>query len=254
MFFLFFSVIGSPQQAATPDARKIMEAVYNQDTSRDTSWQGFMDVFDKKGNMRRKRFAFRKLGGLGNSKTLIRFVEPVEVRGVGLLSYNLKGQADRQWLYTPAIQRTRRIAPQERSGRFLGTDFTHEDMAERVLDDFTYRLIAEGETIDGLKTNKIEAKPVSPDKSQYSLIYIWVPLDVPYGILVEMYDRKGQKTRIYHASELTKLSNIWVAKRLEMQTVSDNTRTLLMLDAIRFNTGLKEDLFTLQSLEKADLY
>src|SRR5215813_473387 len=72
--------------AQAQDARKIMEGVYKQDSSRDTTWRGKMDVVDKKGTVRSKKFAMRKLGGLGSSKTLARFTDPPEVRGVGLLS------------------------------------------------------------------------------------------------------------------------------------------------------------------------
>jgi len=32
----------------------------------------------------------------------------------------------------------------------------------------------------------------------------------------------------------------------------DSTRTVLLIEEIRFNTGLKEDQFTQQALEKAD--
>lgn len=240
--------------AQSPDARKVMESVYKQDTSRDTIWRARMDVFDKKGNVRGKKFTMRKLGGLGNSKTLIRFTDPAEVRGVGLLSINESGTADRQWLFTPAINRVRRIASQERRQRFLGTDFTNEDMAERVLDDYSYKLLGEGEVVDGRKTYKIEARPVSPDKSQYAYVYIWVPLDVPYSVLVEMYDKTGQRLRVLKASDLVKISNIWVAKRIEMSSPTEATRTVLMVDEIKFNTGLKEDLFTQQALEKPDTF
>src|SRR5690242_10548132 len=150
-------------KAPALDARQIMEGVYKQDTSRATTWRARMDVSDKKAAVRGKKSTMRKLGGLGNSKTLVRFTDPAEVRGVGLLSINESGQADRQLLYTPAINRVRRIAAQERRQRFLGTDFTNEDMAERVLDDYSYKLIGEGEAVDGRKTYKIEAHPVSPD-------------------------------------------------------------------------------------------
>ncbi|MBK8313571.1 MAG: outer membrane lipoprotein-sorting protein [Acidobacteria bacterium] len=50
------------------------------------------------------------------------------------------------------------IAAQERRQRFLGTDFTNEDMAERVIDDFTYTVLSEGELVDGRKTHKIEGR------------------------------------------------------------------------------------------------
>ncbi len=237
-----------------PDARQIMERVYRQDNSRDATWRAAMETTDKKGRVRRKKFVFRKLGSLGNSKTLVRFTDPAEVRGVGLLSYNLKGAGDRQWLYTPAIQRTRRIAPQERERRFLGTDFTHEDMAERVLDDFTYRLLGDGEIIDGRRSYKIEARPVSPDKSQYKFVHLWVPHDIPYVVQAEMYDQRSQKVRLLHATGLEKVSGIWIAKRLEMSSPVEGTKTVLIVEEVRFNTGLKEELFTQQALEKADVF
>lgn len=240
--------------AQAQDARKVMEGVYKQDNSRDTTWRARMDVYDKKGAMRSKKFMMRKIGGLGSSKTLIRFTDPAEVRGVGLLSINEGSQADRQWMYTPAIQRVRRIASQERRQRFIGTDFTNEDMAERVLDDYTYKLLGEGEVIDGRKTYKIEARPVSPDKSQYAYLYIWVPVDVPYSVLVEMYDKGGQRLRVLKAGDLVKISNIWVAKSIEMSSPVEGTKTVLAVDEIKFNGGLKEDLFTQQALEKPDMF
>jgi outer membrane lipoprotein-sorting protein len=240
--------------AVAQDARKLMDTVYKQDNSRDTHWRARLEVYDKKGTVRSKKFSLRKLGSLGNSKTLARFTEPAEVRGVGLLTYNQMGVGDRQWLYTPAIQRTRRIAPQERSRKFLGTDFTNEDMAERVLDDYTYKLLGEGEVIEGRKTYKIEARPVASDRSQYSYVYLWVPVDVPYVVLSEMYDKTGQRVRIFKASQLEKLSCIWVARQVEVNTPADGTRSVMVIEEIKFNTGLKEDQFTQQALEKADVF
>jgi hypothetical protein len=237
--------------ASAQDARKLMEGVYRQDTSRDTTWRAMMEVVDKKGVARQKKFISYKLGSLGDSKTLVRFTDPADVRGVGLLSINRKGVSDRQWLYTPAIQRTRRIAPQERSRRFLGTDFTNEDMAERVLDDFEYRMIGDGGVMEGHKTFKIEARPVAPDRSQYKFIHLWVAQDIPYSLHAEMYDQTGQKVRVMHASKLEKIAGIWVARRLEVSSPADNTKTILLLEEVRFNTGLKEDQFTQQALEKA---
>jgi len=236
------------------DPRQVMEAVYKQDTSRDAVWRAAMETVDKKGTLRKKKFAFRKLGSLGNSKTLARFTDPAEVRGVGLLSLNQPGATERQWMYTPAINRTRRIAPQERSRKFLGTDFTHEDMAERVLDDFKYKLISEGELMDGRKTWKIEARPVSPDRSQYSYLYLWVAQDVPMTLYAQMFDAGGNRIRDYHATQLEKISGIWVARRVEITTPTEGTRTVMILEDVKFNTGLRDDQFTQQALEKPDLF
>ncbi len=246
-FFLFNFAFSAPI-----DAHKVMEAVYHQDSSRDSTWRAVMEVVDKKGSVRQKKFIFRKLGSLGDSKTLVRFIDPPEVRGVGLLSINYKGGSERQWMYTPAIQRIRRIAPQERSRQFLGTDFSNEDMAERALDEFDYRMINENDAMDGHKAYKIEARPVTPERSQYRLMYFWVAQEIPYVIHAEMYVDRNQITRVLHAAGLEKIAGIWVARRVEMSSPAEHTRTVLSIDDIRFNLGLKEDLFTEQALEKAD--
>ena len=88
------------------DPRKILDAVYEQDTSRDTTMKAAFDIFDKDGHKTTKKFMLFRLGAPGDSKTLVRFTDPTEIRGVTLLSYNHKGDSDRQWLYIPATRRT----------------------------------------------------------------------------------------------------------------------------------------------------
>jgi hypothetical protein len=120
-------------------------------------------------------------------------------------------------MYTPAIQRVRRIAAQERRQRFLGTDFTNEDMGSGFSTTSRYRLIGEGEVCRWPADLEDRGAPGRvPDRSQYAWIYLWVPQDLPYATLVEMYDRNGQRLRILKASQLEKISGIWVARNLEM--------------------------------------
>lgn len=236
--------------SATSDAREIMAGVYQQDTSHDTTMRANLEVFDKEGHGKKKRFTYRRVGSAGDSKTLVVFTDPQEIRGVTLLSINRRGVSDRQFMYTPATRRVRSVAAQERSGRFIGSDFTYEDIAERVLDDFTYRLLGSEEIIDGHKTYKVEATPVDPGRSQYKFIYYWVAQDVPVILFGELYDANGQKIRTLHASQLKRESGIWGARHTEMSTVLDATRTVLSIDGVKFNTGLDEKLFTPEGLEE----
>lgn len=236
---------------SAPDAKQIIESVYDQDKSRDVVWWATLDVFDKDGKMlRRKKFDFSRIGSPGDSKTLIRFIDPAEVRGLALLSISRKGESMQQWLYTPAIQRVRPIEPRERSDPFAGSDFSYEDISERVPDDFTYRILSDSETIDTHKTYKIEATPVSADKSQYKVIYLWVAQDVPCILRAEMYDPAGKEIRVLHATDLKKVSAMWGARKLEISSPLENTRTVLTIDGVRMNTGLREDMFTPEALEK----
>jgi hypothetical protein len=154
-------------------------------------------------------------------------------------------------MYVPATQRVRSVVPQERSARFIGTDFTFEDIAERVLDDFTYRLLGDAETIEGHKTYKVEATPVDRARSQYKFLYYWVAQDAPVILHAEMYDAQGRKVRVLHASGLKRESGIWGARHMEMSSVQDGTRTVLTIEEVKFNTNLDEKLFTPQGLEGA---
>ena len=244
---LFLSVMFAGAFSET-DARKILDGVYEQDTSHDTTMRGVFDIFDKDGHKTTKKFMLYRLGSPGDSKTIVRFSDPPEIRGVALLSYNHTGDTDRQWLYIPATQRSRSVAPRELSEKFAGTDFTYEDVEERVLDNFHYRLLGDSEMIDGHKTYKIEAVPIDSSRSQYKYVYYWVGQDVPVILHAEMYDRDGKLVRELHASALKKVSGMWGARHIEMKSVEDKTRTVLTIDEAKFNQHLDEKLFTPEDL------
>ena len=62
---------------------------------------------------------------------------------MALLVVNHPDRASDQWMWTPAIERDRRIALQDRSTRFFGTDFSFEDLEERDVNQYDYALLGE---------------------------------------------------------------------------------------------------------------
>ena len=239
--------------AADPaaDARQIMENVYRQGTAQDVAMRASFQIFDRQGHSTKKEFNLKRVGAPGDSKTLVVFTAPAEIRGLALLSINQRGANERQYMYIPAQQRVRSVATQERTTRFLGTDFTFEDIGERVLDDFSYRLLGDAETFDGHKTYKVEATPVDASRSQYKSIYFWVAQDAPVILFAEFYGEQGQKVRVLHATDIKRENGIWGARNTEMATVADGTRTVLHIDEVKFNTKPDETLFTPDGLAGA---
>ena len=235
---------GALNAQSNVDARKILESVQSQNTNHDLTMKADFEIFDKQGKNAKREFTLMRLQSNGESKTLVAFTSPAEIRGVVLLSINEKGKPAIQYMYTPATQRVRSVVQQERSARFLGTDFTFEDIGERALDDFNYKLISEGELIDGHKTYKVEADPVSTDRLQYKYTYYWVAQDVPVILFAEFYDANGNKVRVMHATTLKRESGIWGARHTEMRTTADGTRTVLTINSVKFNTRPNEKLFT----------
>lgn len=231
------------------DAKTIMAGVYQQDTSHDATLRATLDVTDMDGHSVRKKFQLLRLGSFGNGKILLRFTDPQELRGVALLSVDQPGQPPQQWIYTPATERVRSVAPRERSERFAGSDFTYEDIADHSLDDFSYQPLPAEDTIENHMTYKVLATPAAPDRSQYKYIYYWVAQDVPCILHAEMYGQDGRKVREMHASGLRKVVGIWGARRTEMRSILERTKSVLTIDEIHLNTGLDEAAFTPEGLE-----
>lgn len=228
-----------------------MEGVYQQDTNHYIVMRGEFLVFENGGHRVTKDFIYRHMGSAGESKTEVVFSGPKEIRGIALLSISRQGGAEQQYVYTPATDRVRSVVQQERSARFLGTDFTFEDIGERTRGEFTYRLIGDGGTMEGHKTYKIEAIPADVSKSQYKYVYYWVAQDVPVILFAEMYGAQGQKVRVMHATDIKREGGIWGARHTEMRTIQDGTRTVLTIDSVKFNTKPDEKLFTPQGLSGA---
>jgi len=240
--------------AQTKFARELMASVYQQDTSRDMTLRITMQVGSRGGAIQQKKFVLYRLGAPGDSRTLARFTDPLEMKGVVLLSINRKAEADRQFIYLPATQRVRPVAQRDRAEPFAGSDFTYEDIAERVLDDFTYRYLKDEDVIEGHKTFKVEATPAAVGLSQYGFTYYWVAQDVPVILYAELYDKQGQLLRRYHASQLKHVSGIWGARKIEMSLAKGDTKSTFTIDAAHFNTGLSEEMFKPESLDKLDAF
>ena len=231
------------------EAKAIMAGVYQQDTSRDATLRATLDVTDADGHSVRKKFQLLRLGSFGNGKILLRFTDPPELRGVALLSVDQPGQPPQQWIYTPATERVRSVTPRERSERFAGSDFTYEDIADHSLDDFSYQPMPAGDTIENHMTYKVLATPTAPDRSQYKYIYYWVAQDVPCILHAEMYGQDGRKVREMHAGGLRKVAGIWGARKTEMRSILEGTKSVLTIDEIHLNTGLDGAAFTPEALE-----
>ena len=115
----------------------------------------------------KKSWIYDRIGSYGDSKAIIRFTAPAEVKGVALLVVNHPDRSSDQWMWTPAIGRDRRIALQDRSTRFFGTDFSFEDLEERDVNQYDFKLTGE-EAVDGAACWRIEARPREGKVSQYT--------------------------------------------------------------------------------------
>jgi hypothetical protein len=235
---LFFLALSAQAQ----DPRQIIEEVQRRTRSASQRYEGTLEVIGSENRIATKRWIFERIGSFGDSKAVLRFVAPPEVKGVGLLIVNHPDRASDQWMWRPSIGRDQRIALQDRSTRFFGTDFSFEDLEERDVNQFDFKLLS-----DEGASWKIESRPRK--SSQYTHSFLWVKKDNYTLIKVEAYDKKGLARVIdYRDFELVK--GIWTARTTEVTDVARKSRTILKFDKLEYNLPLKDDDFTLQALRR----
>jgi outer membrane lipoprotein-sorting protein len=179
---------------------------------------------------------------------ILRFTAPAEVKGVALLIVNHTDRASDQWMWTPAIERDRRIATQDRSTRFFGTDFSFEDLEERDVDQFDYKLLG-NDVIDGAACWKIESKPKQTKSSQYTSSLVWVRKDNYVVAQIESYS-KDKLVRRIHYSDMEDDGGIWTPRTVEVFDANRNSRTVLKLEKLEYNVPMKDEDFTLEALRR----
>jgi hypothetical protein len=226
------------------DARQIVEESQRRGRSNSQRYEGVLEVVAANNKVSKKSWTSLRIGSYGNSKAVIRFSAPAEVKGVALLVVNHPDRASDQWMWTPSIQRDRRIALQDRSTRFFGTDFSFEDLEERDVNQYEYKLLGEE---DG--SWKIEARPKESKSSQYEYTRIWIRKDNYVPVQYENFV-KEQLLRRLKQSDIANVQGIWTARTLEMEDLRRKSRTILRIEKLQYNVPMKDDDFTVQALRR----
>src|SRR5438128_4763797 len=196
------------------DPRQIVEEAQKRTTTQSQRYEGTLQVIDAKNKISEKRWEYDRIGSHGSSKSVLRFTAPAEVKGVALLVLNHPDRSSDQWMWTPAINRERRIALQDRSTRFFGTDFSFEDLEERDTNQFDYKLLGE-EPIDGAPCWKVQSTPKQTKVSQYTHSYVWIRKDNYALAQIENYS-KEQLVRRVHYLDIRNVQGSWTPHQVDM--------------------------------------
>lgn len=234
--------------ALAQDARQIVTESQNRSRTKSQRYEGTLEMIGPAGKASVKRWTYERIGSSGESKSILRFTAPAEVKGLALLIVNHPDRASDQWLWTPAIERERRIALQDRATRFFGTDFSFEDLEERDVKQFDYKMLGE-ENVDGAPCWKIESKPKESRSSQYSLVLLWIRKDNYVIARIENYSNT-QLVRRVHYTGLAKVDGVWTPRTVEAFDAGRNSRTVLKIEKLQYNAPMKDEDFTVEALRR----
>ncbi len=134
---LFLCINAGFSMADDAKARKIMQQVEDRDDGDNMTSQMLMVLIDKNNRERKKTFQnFSKDFGK-DSKRIMFIKSPAQIKNTGFLTfdYDDASRDDDQWLFLPAVGKTKRIASADKSSSFMGSDLNYSDMTSRDLGD-----------------------------------------------------------------------------------------------------------------------
>lgn len=240
VFAIGFSPVVSGQSLT---GKQIVEKAYNRSTGDDQTSDLTMTLINKSGNQRVriiKQFT-KDLGEI--EKSIMFFLSPADVKNTSFMSWSYDSdQSDDQWIYLPALKKTKRISSDSKSDYFMGSDFTYDDLGDRKLEDDTHKLLRE-ETMDGKVCFVVES--VSKDEDyMYSKTITWIMKDNFIGYKKEFYDEDEELLKVLTIKKYEEISGFWIITNSEMKNVQKNHKTTMVLGDVQINTGISASKFT----------
>ena len=237
-------------------ARAIMEKVDARDDGKTIEQDMLMVLMDKNNHKRvRNLKSYGKDFGVDEHQILF-FKSPADVKNTAFLTYDYDASTkdDDQWLYLPALKKVKRIPSADKSGSFMGSDFSYYDMTDRDLEDYDFKLLKETK-VRGHDAWMIEATPRNKKvmkESGYTKTVAIVSKDNYMTVRALNYMRNGKKKHL-DLKKIHKQNGIWVVDDMTMTTKKGKTtthKTELKFKNIKVNKPLSDDLFTTRRLEK----
>lgn len=226
------------------DGKKIIEKMRDRASSDTLIMQVQMIITDKRGEERKRSIINRMKDTPKGGKTVVTFVKPDDVKGTKFLVIENKKGDDDQMLFMPALKKVKRITSKQKSGKFMGTDFSYSDLQSHDPEKGTHTRL-EDETIDGHDCYKVQTVPKNPDDYDYSKIIYWVRKDNDVPIKSNFFDMDGELLKVLTVSKVEKdEKGNWVMKDSLMKNVQKNTSTRMKILQYKTDAEMSDDYFT----------
>ena len=148
------------------------------------------------------------------------------------MSHGQLTREDDQWLYLPALKRVKKIASRNRSGPFLGSEFSYEDLSTQEVEKYRYRFLRQEACGDG-QCFVVERRPGPAIFSGYQRQVYWIDTEEYRTRKVDYYNRGDRLTKTLTASDYRRYpvgeTGIWKAGRMLMNNRGDRQKHRITL-------------------------
>jgi Outer membrane lipoprotein-sorting protein len=255
--FLTLIILFMASTAFGMDARDIMVHNFNSGTVLEWETTSRMELIDNRGKERiRTGKSSNKLQKNGiYYHRLYRYFSPQDIQGTAVLVQEHPSEDD-MWIYLPAMKKTRRITAGNKRDSFVGSDFSYGDVVSPKVDDYTHSIQGK-ENLEGVDCYKIESIPKNERIKRdtgYNKKVSWIRSDNYFEKKIDYYDEAGDLLKTQQISKLFQAdqgNRKWIAMKREMMNHQTHHKTVITFDKIDLAKGLRDDVFSVHSLERA---
>jgi len=240
--------------AETPEEKGLAIAI--EADKRDTGWQDQtanleMVLRNRHGQESKRNIRSKTLEVKGDGdKSMSIFDTPRDIKGTAFLSFTHALKADEQWLYLPALKRIKRISSNNKSGPFMGSEFSFEDLSSQEVEKYSYKYLRT-EKLDGREAFVIERTPAYKH-SGYTRLITWLDTEMYQPLKIEFYDRKKALLKTLTSSGYKQYEGrYWRPAKMSVVNHQTKKSTDLSWTNYKFKTGLKSRDFDRNSLKRA---
>lgn len=173
--------------------------------------------------------------------SLTEFNTPRDLAGTKFLSHSHATKPDDQWLYLPGQGKTRRISSRNKSGAFLGSEFTFEDLSSFKVGKYTYSLEGSG-SAGGENCHILSQVPIY-EHTGYTAIRVWLDTSHLRPMKAEFLDRRGTHFKTMEFASYKQYGRYWRAHRVSIVNLTNGRSTEMDFSRIAFGVGLSPSAF-----------
>ncbi len=187
----------------------------------------------------------------GLNRMLVRFRDPMDLRGVGILLRERDNFHYDAFMYQPTLKKVRRVSVYQRHDQFFGTDLSFEDLEGKRASQWSARLL-HSEVRLGRDTWVIELTPLG-FPSGYEKIVGWFDKEIPVAVHFE-YFLKGNGEAIHKVVDLDpgqvmETDGYFIPTHLKF-TGARGTETVVRISNVEIRDSFPPNLFSPSSLER----
>ncbi|MDA3797660.1 MAG: outer membrane lipoprotein-sorting protein [Kiritimatiellae bacterium] len=183
-------------------------------------------------------------GGL-DQMFYVYFKDPSDVRKMSFLVHKRPAESDDRWLFLPALNLVKRIAPGDKRTSFVGSDFLYEDVSGRGLQEDKHELF---ETTDSQYI--VKNVPKTPSSVEFSSYKVWIDKDTFMPRKAEYFDKNQKLYRRILSNKIKVIQNYPTALEQVVEDVARGTSTTSNFSKVEYDVGLNDRIFTERFLRR----